>query len=348
MKSFILKYKWWFSFVCCALLVACEPATTSDQNPISFGAGRKNSAYNSKLSDDNTNAYLWGYRNYTENNTNTTTETIFDGVEARLYDVSTENNSIYDDIEIQDDAKYWNIGTYNFFSVSPKLANASITTDKTTLIITDFDISTQTDVIAAVPDTITVSGLEYNTPVQLNYTHLLSKIKFQAQTTQNTCTITHFSITIPKTATYTHTTGSEENPTTGAWGTKTEKCILSLPKNYTPTINSANETLLDLDGADGKNDNGWLIFPGTVIEDDKTSADVNEGIAYSITYAVGNHSQTQTGTLPPLTDGGLANNSYIYTLKIQPSGPIIFGEVTVVDWEEDETNSKDYPFDITP
>ena len=63
MKSFILKYKWWFSFVCCALLVACEPATTSDQNPISFGAGRKNSAYNPDL-NDGINATLWGYRTY--------------------------------------------------------------------------------------------------------------------------------------------------------------------------------------------------------------------------------------------------------------------------------------------
>lgn len=346
MKSFILKYKWWFSFVCCALLVACEPAsTTSTQNPISFGAGRKNSAYNSNLSNDNTNAYLWGYRT-----NNSQTETIFNRVLARLYDADNTNTSIYDDIEIQDDAKYWNIGTYNFFSVSPKLTNASITPDNTTLIITDFDIATQADVIAAVPDTITVSGLEYNTPVQLKYTHLLSKIKFKAQTTQNTCTITNFTITIHKTATYTHTTGSEENPTTGAWDTKTETetCILSLPENYTPTINSADETLLDLDGTDGTNDNGWLIFPGTVIADNETTADVNEGIAYSITYTVGNNSQNQTGTLPPLTNGGLANNSYIYTLKIQPSGPIIFGEVTIVNWEEDETNSKDYPFDITP
>lgn len=341
MKSFILKYKWWFSFVCCALLVACEPATTSDQNPISFGAGRKNSAYNSKLSDDNTNAYLWGYRNYTENNTNTTTETIFNCVSARLYDFDNTNTSIYDDIEIQDDAKYWNIGTYNFFSVSPKLANASITTDNTTLTITDFDISTQTDVIAAVPSAITVEGLEYKTPVQLNYTHLLSKIKFQAQTTQNTCTLTHFSITIPKTATYTHTT----NNTIGTWGAKTGTKTLSITPNTEITTTAQT---LDLDGADGKNDNGWLIFPGTVIADNETTADVNEGIAYSITYTVGTNSQTQTGTLPPLTNGGLANNSYIYTLKIQPSGPIIFGEVTVVDWEEDETNSKDYPFDITP
>ena len=344
MKSFIPKYKWWFSFVCCALLVACEPAsTTSTQNPISFGAGRKNSAYNSKLSDDNTNAYLWGYRNYTENNTNTTTETIFNCVSARLYDVSTENNSIYDDIEIKDDAKYWNIGTYNFFSVSPKLTNASITPDKTTLTITDFDISTQTDVIAAVPDAITVSGLEYKTPVQLNYTHLLSKIKFKAQTTQNTCTITHFSITIPKTATYTHTTGSEENPTTGAWGTKTEKCTLKITPNV--EITTTPQTL-DLDGTNGTNDNGWLIFPGTVIADNETTADVNEGIAYSITYTVGTNSQTQTGTLPPLTDGGLANNSYIYTLKIQPSGPIIFGNTVRVEPWGAVTN--ELTFDVEP
>lgn len=341
MKSFILKYKWWFSFVCCALLVACEPATTSDQNPISFGAGRKNSAYNSNLSNDNTNAYLWGYRNYTENNTNTTTETIFDCVSARLYDVDNTNTSIYDDIEIKDVAKYWNIGTYNFFSVSPKLTNASITNNNT-LTITNFDILTQTDVIAAVPNAITVSGLEYNTPVQLNYTHLLSKIKFQAQTTQNTCTLTHFSITIPKTATYTHTT----NNTTGAWGAKTGTETLTITPNTEITTTAQT---LDLDGTDGTNDNGWLIFPGTVIADNKTTADVNEGIAYSITYTVGNNSQNQTGTLPPLTDSGLANNSYIYTLKIQPSGPIIFGNtVTVEPWDKNDTsNDQNLDFDTT-
>ena len=337
MKSFILKYKWWLSIVCCVLLVACEPAsTTSTQNPISFGAGRKNSSYNTSTA--NTNAYLWGYRNYTENNTNNI-ETIFNGVEARLYDVSTENNSIYDDIEINSDAKYWNIGTYNFFSVSPKLTNASITTNNTTLTITDFDISTQTDVIAAVPNAITVSNLEYNTPVPLNYTHLLSKIKFKAQTTQNTCTITHFSITIPKTATYTHATGT----TPGAWGTKTNTCTLEITPNVEITTSAQP---LDLNGTNGTNNNGWLIYPRIVVADNEATKDINEGIPFSITYKVSNNEQTQTGTLPALTNGGEANISYIYTIKIQPSGPIIFGEtITVTEWNN-VTN--ELTFDVEP
>lgn len=347
MKSFILKYKWWLSIVCCALLVACEPAsTTSTQNPISFGAGRKNSAYKKDNLSETANAYLWGYRTYTENTTNET-EIIFDGVEALLKDVNNDK-SIYDDIEINDTEKYWNIGTYNFFSVSPKLNKDPNEQDKelvsvadNTLTIANFDIATQTDVIAAVPGIIEVDKLEHKDPVTLNYTHLFSKLKFQAKTTQGTCTITQFSITVPRYATYTHTTGVW-TIATGDNNTQTLTFATGTPVNDDETYDP-----LDLDGPNGTNDNGWLIYPGTVIADDLATTDIKEGIPFSITYKVGNNEQNQTGTLPALTNGGLANNSYIYTLKIQPSGPIIFGGVTVSLWFEDTKNSQKLDFDTT-
>lgn len=311
MKSFILKYKWWFSFVCCALLVACEPATTSDQNPISFGSSRKNSSYNPSVID--VNATLWGYRTYDD----TTTE-VFAGVGARLYETD-ETESGYD-LEINSATQYWNIGTYQFYSVSPQLENASIKNN--VLTISDFDISSQTDILSAVSSSINVNKLEYNTPVGLTYNHLLTKIKFQAHAKAGSCIITEFKIQVPQTATYTHT---------NAWGTKSNLTWLNF---NTSTTLSTTDALIDIDGTG--NIDGWLVYPGIV---------ASEAIDYSISYKMSEDATPITclGKLPSLPNGGEAGKSYLYTLELMTS-EIKFGGVTLVDWADDEQASIDISF----
>ena len=310
----MLKYKWMcLVLACCTLFVACEPAsTTSTQNPISFGAGRKNSAYNPDLKDG-INATLWGYRTY-----NNTTTTVFAGVGARLYETD-ETESGYD-LEIKSATQYWNIGTYQFYSVSPQLKNASITNNALT--ISDFDISSQTDILSAVSSSINVNKLEYNTPVGLTYNHLLTKIKFQAHAKAGSCIITEFKIQVPQTATYTHT---------NAWGTKSNSTWLNF---NTSTTLSTTAALIDIDGEG--NIDGWLVYPGIVAD---------KAINYSISYKMSEDAKPITclGELPSLINGGEAGKSYLYTLELMTS-EIKFGGVTLVDWADDEQASIDISF----
>ena len=316
MKYLMFKYKWLIAIVCCACFVACEPdSVASDQNPISFGSSRKNSSYNTEATG--INATLWGYRTY-----NSTTTSVFDGFDARLYE-TTETESGYD-LEIKSATQYWNIGTYQFYSVSPQLNNASIIDNALT--ISNFDISSQTDILAAVSSSINVNKLEYNTPVGLTYNHLLAKIKFQAHAKAGSCIITEFKIQVPKTATYSHPTNG-----TGAWGTKSNSTELLF---NTSTSLSTTDALIDIDG--NGNIDGWLVYPSTVVAN---------AINYSISYKMSDDATpiTCTGTLPQLTNGGEAGNSYLYTLELMTS-EIKFGNITLVDWVNDEQASIDISF----
>ena len=324
MKYLLLKYKWLMAIICCACFVACEPdSVASGQNPISFGSSRKNSSYNPSAID--VNATLWGYRTY-----NNTTTTVFNGVDARLYETD-ETESGYD-LEIKSATQYWNIGTYQFYSVSPQLENASITNNALT--ISDFDISSQTDIIAAVSTSIGVDKHDYNIPVDLTYNHLLARVKFVGYSAlDNDVTLKSISLITPKKADYTI---AQTSSTCNIEGTETV------------TISKSDEKVLKPKGSSGytpniTGDEGFYVHPLAV-----------EKTYFTVTYldASGASKTLETPICLSVANSEItewqAGNSYEYTIYIKTSGEIIFGGVTIVNWEEDETNSKDYPFDITP
>jgi hypothetical protein len=309
------------------MFAACEPTgvdtSASDKNLITFG-GRKN-AYMSELPE--TNAMMWGY--YVNGDETTWVfgreeDDAMLGVDSYVYQKEiTENEETTTEwvIDIKSETKYWNIGTYKFFSVSPKL-DAPATATNAGLTITDFDISSQTDIIAAATTDISVTKLEHNEPVTLNYKHLLTKIKFQAHAKAGSCIITEFKIQVPQTATYTHTS---------AWVTKSNSTWLNF--NTLTTLSTTN-ALIDID-VEGNID-GWLVYPGIVVD---------KGINYSIYYKMSDNATPIhcEGTLPPLDNGGEAGKSYLYTLELMTS-EIKFGPVTVKPWENDTDNSTSLDF----
>ena len=298
MKMARLKYKWIVLVIVCITMLACDSESRDfGPNAISFGSNRR-SIYKESL--DNINAILWGYKG---------DDVIFDGVDACLYETAETVNGC--DIYIKSDTKYWSLGTYSFFSVSPKLGNATV--NDNIFEITNFDISSQMDVVVAEPDPIVVDRLEYNVPVNLNYKHVFTKIKFKAQVNTGVGKITSFRIVVPKKASYTSATDK--------WNvfSPTETCELLFEPLGGKQISTTSQ-LLDIAPNDA-----WLIFPSIVVDD---------AIFYEITYSVDDETQTQTGKLPALEDGGMSGVSYVYQLYIKTTGEIQFGDIIVNPWEQ--------------
>ena len=352
MKSLVMKYKLICFLISASLLVACEKDPIDIKgNAISFNNSPARAA---KVEAPNDNARMWAYYYNTDNST-TTTKMVY-GTEsapelATLSNINTTEGTA--GLTVNGNTKYWFVGTYNFFSIysddfkNGNLSDATLNTSTHTLTF-NYDITNQKELRYATAlnedggDSITSDGASNRTaPVELNYKHLLSKIKFKGFSSVAGKEVKLIDITIgnlPKTATYSiapastpivtcNTHNTEHLGLTYKGSTTLEAPegvfkdeagnIVTAPTEGFKYTSLTSEGVLTLD-------NG-LVFP---MENPNT-------VTFTVRYlsADGKTIKTKSSTLPS-TQQWESGNSYIYTFYIQPSGPIIFGTYEIRDWED--------------
>lgn len=319
MKKIVTTYNWYVILaICCTLFVACEPSaidnTSNDKNAINFG-GRKN-AYVSDL--PNVNAMLWGYY-INDDETNwvfgSEEDNAMLGVDSYVYQKEiTENGETTTEwvIDIKSPTRYWTDGKYDFFSLyCPDGGTIPAMTRLESSSTFTYDITSQKELLCA-----TAMGIE-GTPtgidtekVPFTYNHLLSKIRFKGFSKDANKEVTLTGLTVKSfytTATYTINTDG------------TVDCDPSTP---TKTISLfETKTLTNSEGTIVAEE---LIFPRTIDADD---------ISFQVRYKVGDgEKDSEVANLPATT--WEAGQIYTYTFYIQPSGPIIFGDITITGWGE--------------
>lgn len=271
------------------------------------------------------NARIWAY--YTTTSNEPTTNWVWTGENAKLEIGSTtdDNGNFNGTFTVNGNTKYWDNGTYNFYSIYSEdfKGNGNIATYKGNELTFTYSIANQKELRLATATNLGATNT-YDKAVPFQFNHLLSKIKFQGFSTDATQEVKLKTITLSSvahTATYTIAADGAVSLTLS----EDDADIQPLSSTLTDQANWVMEK---------------VVFPQTVDE---------ETIEFKVTYDNNTSSEEnieKSGYLPATTWS--AGNSYLYKFYIQPSGPIIFGDVTIINWEEDETNSKDYPFDITP
>ena len=352
-----MKYKLICLLISASLLVACEkdPIDTKG-NAISFNNSPARAA---KVEAPNDNARMWAYYYNTDNSTSTT-KMVY-GTEsapelATLSNINTTEGTA--GLTVNGNTKYWFVGTYNFFSIysddfkNGNLSDATLNTSTHTLTF-NYDIINQKELRYAIAlnedggDAITSDGASNRTdPVELNYKHLLSKIKFKGFSSVAGKEVKLIDITIgnlPKTATYSIAPASTPIVTCNTHNTE----HLGLTYKGSTTLEAPEGVFKDEAGntvtaptegfkytsliSDGvfTLDNG-LVFP----------MENPSSVTFTVRYlsADGKTIKTKSSTLPS-TQQWEAGNSYIYTFYIQPAGPIIFDVVDVQDWDKSIENN---------
>ena len=329
-----MKYKLICLLISASLLVACEkdPIDTKG-NAISFNNSPARAAVvpdvDNGLED---NARVWGYY---VNNSETTWVwgNATAGEKANLEIETDENNNLTGGLVINGNTKYWFDGTYDFFSVySEKFIKGALEpTFSNGRLSFDYSIEDQKELRYACH--INTTGTTVRTDnVDFNYQHLLSKIKFQGFSTDanNSITVTKVEISsIPQQATVSLNIA-------GVVDTDVKSLIASYAEK---TGTATGLTTSNASGWECNSTAGYLVFEKMVFPQKVTSNTIQITVTYNTTSESG---KTKSAFLPSST--WEAGKSYLYKFKIQPSGPIIFGNTIVVEpWDNEEKTLP--PFD---
>ncbi len=335
MKSSMLKYKWMcVAVLCCAMFAACEPTeVASDQNPISFGSGRKQALINT------INARLWGYT------TGTNSYWVFAGdtedglTEGENAEYIESSKTLTPNV-----IRYWaNNQFYNFYSVWPVVDGngiSDIAFNKTNSQLSfKADIANQngnTDFcIAAALDE--KGDADRKDAVPMTYKHALSKVQFYgfSSTTGTTAKLTNFTITVPKSATVLCTliedTKADKKDAEG-------NITTAYPLDITYTLGAETAQLSSTGEFDLQdnitNANGIKVLEKLVLP-------MQDGTFHvEATYKIGDNTKTVKTDIEATW---LPGKNYIYKFYIQPSGPIIFEVVKVEPWDN---VSNELTFDV--
>ena len=193
----MLKYKWMCVAVfCCAMFAACEPTeVASDQNPISFNNGP---ARAQEVKNADANARIWAY--YTKTNA-TAPNWVWNGEKAKL-DIATST------FTVNGNTKYWDNGTYNFYSIYSedfKNNNGTIATytENDNKLTFTYGIANQNELRLATATDLKATN-NYSDAVPFQFNHILSRIKFRGSSSIEGMPIkmTKFIVTATKTAEY--------------------------------------------------------------------------------------------------------------------------------------------------
>lgn len=293
-----------------AVLSSCtqnEVVEVADNNAISFDAFVNNST-RADITTDNINHFMV-FGGYDGNFTN-----VFNNVKVS----GSKGSWTYDNTQ------YWTDGkTYTFQAYAPEGAMASASA--TGVNFTGFTADGATDLLVSavktVADVNTTAGVEN---VQLEFRHVLSKIKFTFSTTLNNVNIAISDLKVlqvPNTGSYTNS-GS-----TGSWGSP------SGTKDYDLTVAEG------VTNSVSKSSTEAIVMPQTF----STS-----GLKVSFTVTVtGGLSLTANHTVTLPTTAWEEGKCYNYKAELtyenidpeQELKPIVFGDPTVTPWEDAEGGS---------
>lgn len=332
MKSLVIKYRLICFLISASLLVACEkdPIDTKG-NAISFNNSPARAAVvpdaDNGLED---NARVWGYY---VNGSNTTWVwgNATAGEKANLK-ITGEDNNLTGGLVINGNTKYWFDGTYDFFSVySEKFIKGALepTFSNGTLSF-DYSIEDQKELRYACH--INTTGTTDRTDeVDFNYQHLLSRVKFQGFSTDSESPITVTSVSVanvPSKATISMNIGDIQ-------GTDKKSLTAAYTLSTTDKFTISNSST---DGITCNNTAGNIVLDKMVFPSDEAL----KALTFSVTYNTSSENgKTKTATLTGYNFE--AGKSYILKFKIQPSGPIIFGDVTVTPWDNQLETEFDFP-----
>lgn len=328
-----MKYRLICFLISASLLVACEkdPIDTKG-NAISFNNSPARAAVvPDAVNGLEDNARVWGYYTNDSKTTWVWGDRTF-GEKANLEIKTDENNNLKGGLIINGNTKYWFDGTYDFFSIySEKCINGALepTFSGGTLSF-DYNISDQKELRYACH--INTTGTTVRTDkVDFNYQHLLSRVKFQGFSTDSESPITVTSVSVanvPSKATISMNIGDIQ-------GTDKKSLTAEYTLSTTDKFTISNSST---DGITCNNTAGNIVLDKMVFPSDEAL----KALTFSVTYNTSSENgKTKTATLTGYNFE--AGKSYILKFKIQPSGPIIFGGVTVTPWDNQPETEFDFP-----
>lgn len=325
----------WMFAVVSLLLVACEPEaidntpTNSTQRPITFNNTPARAAVVPNVQNNLLdNARVWGYYTAGSNTTWVWGKDWMYGEKANLT-ITREDENLTGALVINGNTKYWMDGTYYFFSLySEKFINGALepyyaSTDNNFAV--NYDISDQKELRYAC-HLNTEGSTDRIDKVDFNYQHLLAKVKFQGYSKDdvNSITVTKVEISsVPQSATVSLDINSVNEDTKSL--TAIYQPLQDTPKGL------SSENPVDDDVADWEcdKDNGCLVFEKMVFPQTVSENLILVTVTYNTNSETG---KTKSAYLPEGT--WTAGKSYLYKFRIQPSGPITFGTVTIKPWED--------------
>lgn len=292
-----------------AAFTACtneETIEVADSRMLSFkGAfvGNATKAVTDVTTDNIKEFYVYGQYNNTP---------LFEG--EKVYESGTEGTWIYDDL------KQWTAGTYDFAAYSDGGAanNASTTVDVnwdgSDLTITDYNASVQKDLVVSIASNANDLASS-NVPVEFNFAHALSMIKFTIQSElgddANAITISQFTVT------GLNGQGNLTYNGTAAWADLDTPATLSNAAEFTTESSAAGES------------DPFVVIPQTTSLTVKFTATLNNGGDVNVT-------KNLQATITDATWQPGYKYNYIATITGANMDIITFAEPTVTAW--DETN----------
>lgn len=322
----MLRYKWMcIAVLCCVIFAACEPASDEpiSQTPITFSNGLVRAT---QVKAPNDNARMWAY--YTDDQSSV--NWVYGDASAPELATLSEINPAAGTakLAINANTKYWFNGTYNFFSIysedfiNGNLSSATLDTENN-LLAFNYDITNQKELRYACH--LNTIGTTIRTDkVDLNYQHLLSRIKFQGFSKNATSPITVTNVEI---------SGVPESATISlniADANVNSENIKSLDANY--ELSDTKTSLTNSGEYECNNADGSIVFDKMVFPQSVAAGT----ITFSVTYNTLNETGKQKSVTLP-TSTWVAGKSYLYKFYIQPSGPIEIGTYEIRDWEDGGT-----------
>lgn len=292
-----------------AAFTACtneETIEVADSRMLSFNGafvGNATKAVTDVTTDNIKEFYVYGRKN---------NSAIFDG--EKVYESGTEGTWIYDNLQMWEASQTWNFAAYSDGGVATASTTATVNWDGSALTITDYNTNVQKDLVVSIASNADDLASS-NVPVEFNFEHALSMIKFTIQSElgddANAITISEFTVTGA------NGQGNLTYNGTATWDDLDTPATLSNAAEFTTESSAAGES------------DPFVVIPQTATLTVKFTATLNNEEGVNVTKKL--QATITDATWQP----GLKYN-YIATITGANMDIITFAEPTVTAW--DETN----------
>ena len=290
-----------------AAFTACtneETIEVADSRMLSFkGAfvGNATKAVTDVTTDNIKEFYVYGQKGATD---------IFNG--EKVYESGTEGTWIYDNLQMWETSQTWDFAAYSDGGVATASTTATVNWDGSALTITDYNTSVQKDLVVSIASNAN-DLTSSNVPVEFNFAHALSMIKFTIQSElgddANAITISSFTVT------GLNGQGNLTYNGTATWNDLDTPATLSNAAEFITESSAAGES------------DPFVVIPQTTSLTVKFTATLNNGKGVDVTKNL--QATITDATWQP----GLKYN-YIATITGANMDIITFAEPTVTAWDE--------------